>query len=431
VDGSGAGNINGDQMAIGHVVSKERAEPVNPPKVKILLVDDRPANLLTLETILEDLGQDIVKATSGKEALRYLLKEDFAVILLDVKMPEMDGFETATLIRERDRSRHTPIVFLTAHKDEEHLFRGYYAGAVDFLYKPINPEVLRSKVSVFVDLSLKTELLRRQTEILQARNEELERVVEQRRAAEAEIRALNTELEQRVRERTGELSRSNEELRQFAYAASHDLKEPMRTIASYTQLLQQRYLDKLDEDGREFLHYVVDAVRRMDTLLGDLLTYSQQLGSKSAMLQSVNADAVLMGVLMNLQALITETGATVTRDPLPTEITSDFAQLSLLLQNLVSNAIKYRKPEVRPEIHISAEEHDGEWIFSVRDNGLGINPEYKDQIFGIFKRLHGREYPGTGMGLAICKKIVERHGGRIWVESAPGEGSTFFFSIPQ
>ena len=412
-------------------MSKERAEPVTPPKVKILLVDDRPANLLTLETILEDLGQDIVKATSGKEALRYLLKDDFAVILLDVKMPDMDGFETATLIRERDRSRHTPIVFLTAHKDEEHLFRGYYAGAVDFLYKPINPEVLRSKVSVFVDLSLKTELLRQQTEILQARNDELERVIEQRRAAEAEIRALNTELEQRVRERTGELSRSNEELRQFAYAASHDLKEPMRTIASYTQLLQQRYLEKLDEDGREFLHYVVDAVRRMDTLLGDLLTYSQQLGSKPALLQAVNADAVLMGVLMNLQALIKETGATVTRDPLPTDISSDFAQLSLLLQNLVSNAIKYRKQDVAPQIHISAEEKDGDWVFSVRDNGLGIGAEYKEQIFGIFKRLHGREYPGTGMGLAICKKIVERHGGRIWVESTVGEGSTFFFSIPE
>jgi signal transduction histidine kinase len=417
-------------MAIGHAVT-ERAEPMSPPKVKILLVDDRPANLLTLETILEDLGQDIIKATSGKEALRHLLKDDFAVILLDVKMPEMDGFETATLIRERDRSRHTPIVFLTAHKDEEHLFRGYYAGAVDFLYKPINPEVLRSKVSVFVDLSLKTELLRRQTEILRARNEELEREAEQRRAAEAEVRALNAELEQRVRERTAELSRSNEELRQFAYAASHDLKEPMRTIASYTQLLQQRYTDNLDNDAKEFLHYVVDAVRRMDMLLGDLLTYSQHLGAKPASLQPVNAEAVLMGVLMNLQALIKETGAVVTHDPLPAEVASDFAQLSQLLQNLVSNAIKYRKPDAPPQIHISCHESNDEWTFSVRDNGLGIDPEYKEQIFGIFKRLHGREYPGTGMGLAICKKIVERHGGRIWVESARDQGSTFYFTIPQ
>lgn len=400
------------------------------PRVKILLVDDRPANLLTLESILEDLGQDIVRATSGKEALRHLLRDDFAVILLDVKMPEMDGFETATLIRERERSRHTPIVFLTAHKDEEHLFRGYYAGAVDFLYKPINPEVLRSKVSVFVDLSLKTQLLRRQAEILKARNDELEKLVDERRRAEEQIRALNSELEERVRARTVELSRSNEELRQFAYAASHDLKEPMRTIASYTQLLSQRYKDTLEGDGAEFLGYVVDAVRRMDMLLSDLLTYSQHLGTKPPIFNEVNVEAVLTGVLMNMQASIKETGATITHDPLPTDVTSDFAQLSQVFQNLLSNAIKYRGSDP-PKIHVGVRETDDEWIFSVQDNGLGIEPAYKDQIFGIFKRLHGREYPGTGMGLAICKKIVERHGGRIWVESEPGKGSTFSFSIPK
>ena len=400
------------------------------PKVKILLVDDRPANLLTLEAILDDLGQELVKATSGKEALRHVLREDFAVILLDVKMPDMDGFETATLVRERERSRHTPIVFLTAHKDEEHVFRGYYAGAVDFLYKPINPEVLRSKVSVFVDLSLKTELLRRQADMLQARNSELERLAEQRGRAEEQIRALNAELEERVRGRTTELSRSNEELRQFAYAASHDLKEPMRTIASYTQLLAQRYRDTLDENGQEFLGYVVDAVRRMDTLLSDLLTYSQHLGSKPTVFSRVNAEAVLVGVLMDLQALIAEAGATVTHDILPDDVPSDFAQLSQVFQNLVSNALKYRgkKPQF---IHIGVHDDDGEWTFTVADNGVGIEAAYQEQIFGVFKRLHGREVPGTGMGLAICKKIVERHGGRIWVESEPGVGSTFAFTIPR
>jgi signal transduction histidine kinase len=417
---------NGDPMAQASAAIK--AEPT--PRVKILLVDDRPANLLALESILEDLGQDILKATSGKEALRFLLREDVAVILLDVKMPEMDGFETATLIREREKSRHTPIVFLTAHKDEEHVFRGYYAGAVDFLYKPINPEVLRSKVSVFVDLSLKTELLRRQAEVLQARNAELEETIAQRRKADDQIRALNAELEERVRERTSELSQSNEELRQFAYAASHDLKEPMRTIASYTQLLEQRYVGKLDGDGREFLDYVVDAVRRMDALLTDLLTYSQHLGSRPAIFSPVNAEAVLIGVLMNLQASINETGASISHDPMPTEITSDFAQLSQVFQNLVSNALKYRGPDA-PKIHVGVKETEDHWIFSVQDNGLGIEPVYRDQIFGIFKRLHGRDFPGTGMGLAICKKIVERHGGRIWVESEIGAGSTFSFSVPK
>jgi two-component system, sensor histidine kinase and response regulator len=407
-----------------------KREPEAPAKVKILIVDDRPANLLTLESVLQDLGQELVRATSGREALRHLLRDDFAVILLDVKMPDMDGFETATLIRERERSRHTPILFLTAHKEEEHLFRGYYAGAVDFLYKPINPDVLRSKVSVFVDLSLKSELLRRQAEVLKARNQELELLIEERRQAEERIVALNTDLERRVRERTAELSRSNEELRQFAYAASHDLKEPMRTIASYTQLLTQRYNKALDDDAREFLGYVVEGVRRMDALLSDLLAYSQHLGSRPAGFQQVNAEAVLMGVLMNLQASINESCAIVTHDPLPVDIASDFAQLSQVFQNLISNSLKYRGSET-PRIHISAAEGEEEWQFSVRDNGVGIEPAYSEQVFGVFKRLHGREYPGTGMGLAICKKIIERHGGRIWVESEPGKGANFSFTIPK
>jgi signal transduction histidine kinase len=417
-------------MASGHAITEDKLALSTPPRVKILLVDDREANLLTLESVLEDLGQEIVKATSGREALRHVLKDDFAVILLDVKMPEMDGFDTAALIRERERSRYTPIVFLTAHKDEEHVFRGYYAGAVDFLYKPINPEVLRSKVSVFVDLSLKSEMLRQQADILRTRNAELEDLVKQRREAEERVLALNAELESRVKARTADLSRSNDELRQFAYAASHDLKEPLRTIASYAQLLGQRYSDRLDENGREFLTYVTEAVRRMDMLLSDLLTYSQHLGAVAATLQNVSAEAVIAGVLMNLHASIKDTGAKVTHDPLP-EVSSDFAQLSQVFQNLVSNAIKYRRSGVTPEVHISAREETGDWLFSVRDNGSGIDAAYTEQVFGIFKRLHGREYPGTGMGLAICKKIVERHGGRIWVESTPGEGSTFFFTIPK
>src|SRR5579884_3245175 len=232
---------------------------LSPRKVKILLVDDRPANLLALETILEDLGQEMVRANSGKEALRHLLTEDFAVILLDVNMPEMDGFETAALIRERERSRHTPILFITAHKDDDHQFRGYYAGAVDFLYKPINPEILRSKVSIFVDLCRKTDLLRRHTEALETRNTELERTVRDLAKAEGEVRRLNSELEQRVRDRTAELTRANEELKQFAYAASHALREPLRTIASYTQLLNRRYQDRFDGDAVEFMKYIIES----------------------------------------------------------------------------------------------------------------------------------------------------------------------------
>ncbi len=400
-----------------------------PQKAKILLVDDRPANLFALEAILEDLGQELVKANSGKEALRHILNEDFAVILLDVNMPEMDGFEAATLIRERERSRHTPILFITAHKDDEHLFRGYYAGAVDFLYKPINPEVLRSKVSIFVDLSIKSDLLQKHATMLETRNSELERSIRERQRAEDEVRRLNSELELRVKDRTDELVRANEELRQFGYAASHDLREPLRTVASYTQLLGRRYADKLDDEAREFMGYITDSVHRMDNLLSDLLSYSYQLNVREQVLTTVDTEAVLQGVLMNLDSSIKETSTEITHSGLP-EVQSDFGQLGQVFQNLVSNSIKYHGPDA-PKIHVSAEDKGDEWVFSFADNGLGIEPRYHEQIFGIFKRLHGREYPGTGIGLALCKRIVERQDGRIWVESEAGQGSTFKFTLPK
>ncbi len=409
--------------------AREMSAETQPQKAKILLVDDRPANLLALEAILEDLGQDLVKATSGKEALRHILNDDFAVILLDVNMPEMDGFEAATLIRERERSRHTPILFVTAHKDDEHLFRGYYAGAVDFLYKPINPEVLRSKVSVFVDLSIKSDLLQKHATMLETRNSELERSIRERQRAEDEVRRLNSELERRVKDGTAELLRANEELRQFGYAASHDLREPLRTVASYTQLLGRRYADKLDDEAREFMGYITDSVHRMDSLLSDLLAYSYQLNVREQVLSTVDTEAVLQGVLMNLDSSIKETGTEITHAGLP-EVQSDFGQLVQVFQNLVSNSIKYHGPD-SPKIHVSAEEKGEEWVFSFADNGLGIEPRYHDQIFGIFKRLHGREYPGTGIGLALCKRIVERQDGRIWVESEAGPGSTFKFTLPK
>jgi PAS domain S-box-containing protein len=227
-----------------------------------------------------------------------------------------------------------------------------------------------------------------------------------------------------------ELKRSNSELQQFAYVASHDLQEPLRMVASYTQLLAKRYQGRLDPDADEFIAYAVDGCNRMQELIQDLLAYSHA-GTGGKELCEISSDKALKDALANLRATMEESGAVLTHDALPA-ITTDDTQLALVFQNLIGNAIKYHGPEV-PHVHVSAAKNGGkEWIFSVRDNGLGIDPQYFERIFVLFQRLHGRtEFKGTGIGLAICKKIVERLGGRIWVESQPEKGSTFYFALPE
>jgi signal transduction histidine kinase len=402
--------------------------------VNILLVDDQSQNLLALEAVLEELGENLVKARSGRDALRCLLEQDFAVILLDVHMPDMDGFETAALIRERLRSSYTPIIFLTAaHRNENHISRGYSLGGVDYILKPVVPEILRSKVSVFVELARKTELVRHQSELLRAiERREHERLLADTRALLlADLECKNLELEKGrsiLEEKVRDLARANEDLEQFAYVASHDLQEPLRMVTMYVQLLARRNQGKLSEGSDDFIRFAQEGAARMHQLIHSLLEYSR-IGARAKVFEPVDFEVLFEEVMKNLQVAREESGAVVTHDRMPV-VGGDAAQLRTLLQNLIGNAIKFRGAGT-PRIHLAAEAGEKEWVFSVKDNGIGIDPEHADRIFVIFQRLHAREsYPGTGIGLTICKKIVQRHGGRIWVESEPGKGATFKFTLP-
>jgi PAS domain S-box-containing protein len=234
-------------------------------------------------------------------------------------------------------------------------------------------------------------------------------------------------VEQQLRATAADLARSNAELEQFAYVASHDLQEPLRMVASYTQLLARRYAGKLDSDADDFIGFAVEGARRMQDLINDLLAYSR-VGTRPLQLQPVDIQRLAGEVVSDLHAAIDEAGASVSYDGLPI-VRGDPTQLRQLFQNLVANAVKFRG-ERPPQVRITAERHDQSWQLGVHDNGIGIQPQYLERIFVLFQRLHTRaEYPGTGIGLAICRKIVERHGGRIWVESDPGQGATFWFTL--
>jgi light-regulated signal transduction histidine kinase (bacteriophytochrome) len=242
--------------------------------------------------------------------------------------------------------------------------------------------------------------------------------ITERIAAEQSLRAVNAELR-----------RANTDLEQFAFAAAHDLQEPLRMVTSYTQLLRRRIEGSLDERSRQHMTFVVDAARHMSALLHDLLAYTETAQSREARSEVVSLEQVLDQALANLRGAVAESHAAIMREPLPVVagLGSQFVQL---FQNLIGNAIKYRKPGVAPEINVSVRREGNEWVFRIADNGIGIERQYQRQIFGVFKRLHGKKIPGTGIGLAICQRVVERAGGRIWVESEPGEGSAFCFTLP-
>ena len=379
--------------------------------VNILLVDDQPANLVALEAMLQGLDQNLIRAESGREALKWLLTHDFAVILLDVKMPEMDGFETAALIRQRDKSRHTPILFLTAaDNSQNHAVRGYAVGAVDYLVKPVVPEFVRSKVAVFVELAKKSELLRRQTQLL-AESEQAAREL-------AETRA----------ELVRDLEHKNRELESFSYAVSHDLRAPLRRIDSFSRAILESQADKLDESGRRYLDRIREASQQMSQLIDDVL-YLSRVTRADLREQDVNLSSLAQLILTRLQEAEPARKVEVRIRP-GVVVTGDAQLLRIALENLFENAWKFTSKQDEPRIEFGVTQVSGEPTYFVRDNGAGFNMTYVDRLFGPFQRLHAQgEYPGSGIGLATVQRIIHRHGGRVWAEGLEGQGATFQFTL--
>ena len=306
----------------------------------------------------------------------------------------------------------------------------------DFAGHPLNiicveQDITERKEIEYALWEAKNELeskVKRRTRELKETNERLQKELEERKITENKLKKSEKELKSLI----NELKRSNEELQQFAYVSSHDLQEPLRTITSFTQLIERRYKDKLDDDADEFIEYIVDAAKRMQTLINDLLNYSR-VATRGKDFELTDTKEILENTISNLYASIKENNAEITYEKLP-KIMADKRQMIQLFQNLIGNAIKFKKPDESPEIHIKArkDESKNEYVFSVQDNGIGIEKQYMKRIFIIFQRLHTKEeYEGTGIGLAVSKRIVERHGGNIWIESEPDNGSTFYFTIPE
>lgn len=480
-----------------------------PAKCVTLVVDDNPVGLYATSRTLAAEGFEIITASTGQEALSKA-KDQPDIIVLDVKLPDISGFEVCRILKSDPGTMAIPVIHLSAtFLDNESRAQGLDMGADAYLTHPVEPRVLTATINAMLRIRKAENSLKEAAKKWQATfdaindgvcllnsgfkvdrcNKAFEIIIGKkqdevinkslcetcrdlcafnemyfRQALSGSDEIKNEEIlvngswylvstdlikgdedsfsgavfkmtnitpakraENELKKTMVELERSNRELEQFAYVASHDLQEPLRMVSNFTQLLSKRYSGKLDPDADTMINFAVDGARRMQMLIMDLLTFSRVM-TKGMPFETVDLNDVLLAVEKNLQMTVKESGALIKAGHLPV-IKADQVQMAQLFQNLISNAIKFRS-EREPVVRISAEEKKHDWVFSVSDNGIGIDPQFKDRIFVIFQRLHDMAaYPGTGIGLAICKKIVERHGGKIWVESEAGEGSTFYFTL--
>jgi two-component system NtrC family sensor kinase len=412
---------------------------------RVLAVADSPTFLLFLDEAFKEDGIQIDKAASSSAALEKIKKKQYDCVLVDLIMPGIDGLHLCREILGMGQSLAKPLVvlMLTGHENRDDMTRALESGADDVVDKSNDISIIKARMIALLRRKFILEDNQRIFEELKRKELEVERSRIEKAAAETKavlaeqllktVDLLEEEIDERkrmerkIKRYSQELERSNKELEAFAYIASHDLQEPLRAISGYLELVEKQCRNKLDKKGKDFIERAVNGAHRMQEMINGLLAYSR-ITTHGKTFASHSCETILQQAMTNLGAAMERKKAVITYDPLP-ELTCDDSQILRLFQNLISNAIKFCE-NAPPLIHISAKQQESEWLFSIKDNGIGIAPAHQETIFKIFHRLHGKgTYPGTGIGLAICQKIVERHGGKLGVKSEPGNGSTFFFTL--
>lgn len=402
-------------------------------RIKILIVDDKKENLLSLQVILANQNYHFVEAVSGREALRILLKDqDFAIILMDVQMPIMDGFETAELIRQSEKLKHVPIIFLTANMNtSEYIFKGYQAGAVDYMIKPLSPEILKAKVQVFV------ELYKKNHELI-AKEEEMKMLNSVILQTNKELAARNTAIEKQAYD----LSIANKELESFTYVSSHDLQEPLRKIQTFISMILDDKNQSLSDTNKHHFQRITSAAERMQQLIESLLAFSRT-NITERKFEKTDLRVIVEDVKAEMQENILEKLATIETPELCAANIIPF-QFGQLMQNLISNSLKFSNPEIPSRIVIKSRIMRGNELnnrklvpeknychIMFKDNGIGFDQAFSERIFDVFQKLHNRDvYEGTGIGLAIVKKIVDNHNGIIVASGELMKGAKFDIYIP-
>lgn len=395
-------------------------------RARVLAIDDSPTFLHHLSSELLAEHYTVETATDPVKAIARLNESTFDCILIDFEMPGLDGAEVCRRIRRMGNESEPEIVLviLTSHEDKQRMTTSFEAGADDYIVKSTDAAVVKARLRALLRRKFLVEENRQILEEIKQRELETLRARAEREAAE-----VRAELADQLASANQQLERANQELEQFAYSAAHDLQEPLRKIRVFSELLHRKLYGKVDAETDTFLQFCMQGGVQMDQLIKDLLLYAGAMKTSQSPQSAVNLQDALEKALANLEVTITDTKAEIIRGPLPSMFV-DAIRMQQLFQNLIGNAIKYRRPEVPPRIEVSACLEGDRWIFAVADNGIGIPQEYWSQVFELFKRVDPGNYPGTGLGLAICKRIVDQLGGSIWVESEPGKGSTFRFSVP-